>query len=63
MRDLRSPRERVYFGLAVLMVVSVQVGLFLYFGGAFLFSDAPYAGLDFDTHITQAWRVVEGLEG
>lgn len=63
MRDLRSPRERVYFGLAVFAVLGLQLALFLYFGGAFLFSDVPYAGLDFDTHITQAWRVVEGLEG
>jgi hypothetical protein len=43
-------------------VVSLQAGLFAYFGGGALFSDQPHAGLDFDTHITQAYRVVEGLE-
>jgi hypothetical protein len=61
-RALRTPRERVWFVLAVLVVVSLQVGLFAYFGGARLFSDQPHAGLDFDTHITQAYRVIEGLE-
>ncbi len=63
MTALRSPRDRVHFGLAVLAVLALQAGLFFYFGGAILFSDVPYAGLDFDTHITQAYRVVEGLEG
>ena len=63
MNALRTPRERARFAVAVLAVVAMQVGLFFYFGGAFLFSDVPYAGLDFDTHITQAYRVVEGLEG
>ncbi len=63
MKGLRTPRERTRFAVAVLAVLAMQVGLFFYFGGAFLFSDVPYAGLDFDTHITQAYRVVEGLEG
>jgi len=62
-KALRSPRERVHFAVAVLAVLALQVGLFFYFGGSLLFSDVPYAGLDFDTHITQAYRVVEGLEG
>ncbi len=44
-------------------VLSLQLGLLAYFGGQTLLSDQPYAGLDFDTHITQAYRVVEGLEG
>lgn len=44
-------------------VLALQLGLFFYFGGATLFSDQPHAGLDFDTHVTQAYRVVEGLEG
>lgn len=63
MTAFRSPRERAWFGVAVLAVVAMQLGLFVFFGGTILFSDEPYAGLDFDTHITQAYRVIEGLEG
>ncbi len=59
----RSLRNRTWFAVAVMAVLAMQVGLFLYFGGAMLFSDVPYGGLDFDTHITQAYRVVEGIEG
>ncbi len=59
----RSLRNPIWFAVAVVAVVAMQVSLFFYFGGAMIFSDVPYAGLDFDTHITQAYRVVEGLEG
>jgi hypothetical protein len=45
------------------IIMATQVGMLAYFGGSELLLDRPVAGLDFDTHIHQAWRVVEGLHG
>jgi len=49
--------------IAGLILVALHVGLLFAFGGAALFSDTPYHGGDFDTHIEQTWRVIDGLEG
>lgn len=52
-------------GRAVAMVVvfGAPVAALWYFGGERLISDQPYAGFDYDTHISQVWRVLEGLQG
>ncbi|MCX4247840.1 glycosyltransferase family protein [Paraliomyxa miuraensis] len=39
------------------------VALLWYFGGERLLAPTPQAGFDFDTHISQVWRVLEGLRG
>jgi hypothetical protein len=57
----RRPSWR--FVAAFALVIAAQLGVMFYFGGRELFEDRPVAGLDFDTHIHQAWRVVEGLHG
>ncbi len=54
---------RLRFGLAFAAVMACQIAVLAYFGGRELLVDRPVAGLDFDTHIHQAWRVVEGLRG
>ncbi len=61
--DLRWFSPRVRFVLAFALVMATQVAILDYFGGRELLKDRPVAGLDFDTHIHQAWRVVEGLRG
>jgi hypothetical protein len=58
-----SAKSRLAFWGGWLAIIGMQVGLLAYFGGEHLISDKPYAGLDFDTHITQTWRVLEGIEG
>ena len=40
-----------------------HVGLAWRFGAAQLLSSEPYFGHDFNTHIVQTWRVLEGIEG
>lgn len=49
--------------LAVVVVFGGPVGLLYYFGGERLLSPVPYSGFDFDTHVSQVWRVLEGLRG
>lgn len=56
-------RRLAKFAVAWLVVLGVQVGLLAYFGGEQLLRSQPIAGIDFDTHITQTWRVLDGLEG
>lgn len=56
-------RGRLGLVLAWVVVLGLQVGLLAYFGGSVLLESKPVAGLDFDTHIAQVWRVLEGLEG
>ncbi|MCA9712735.1 MAG: hypothetical protein KDK70_43300, partial [Myxococcales bacterium] len=51
------------WALAYGLVFGGPVGLLYYFGGERLLRDVPSSGFDFDTHITQAWRVLEGLRG
>jgi hypothetical protein len=55
--------KRLAFWGGWLGVIGMQIGLLAYFGGEHLISDKPYAGLDFDTHIAQTWRVLEGIDG
>ena len=43
--------------------MAVQLGLLAYFGGRHLLSNRPVTGADYDTHVSQVWRVLEGLEG
>ena len=64
-RETQAPStwERLRFPVAVLVVALVHLALMAYFNVGLLWSDHPYAGHDFDTHIHQTWRVLEGLEG
>lgn len=49
--------------LAVVLVFGGPVALLWYFGGERLLRPVPYSGFDFDTHVSQVWRVLEGLRG
>lgn len=49
--------------LPVALVFGGPIYILDYFRGALLWSDIPVAGGDFDTHIAQTWRVLEGLRG
>lgn len=60
-RSARSRTGIAVHALALLALLGAQVLLLRYFGGAELLQPRPVAGLDFDTHIHQAWRMVEGL--
>ncbi len=52
------------FALAALLLMGAHFWLLLYFiEPAIIFGREPMYLLDFDTHIAQAWRVLEGLEG
>jgi hypothetical protein len=55
--------ERLRALIVLALIMTAQVGMLAYFNGRELLLDRPIAGLDFDTHIHQAWRVVEGLQG
>lgn len=49
--------------LPVLLVFVGPVWILDYFRGGLLWSDIPIAGADYDTHVAQTWRVLEGLRG
>ncbi|MCA9654140.1 MAG: hypothetical protein H6712_22690 [Myxococcales bacterium] len=49
--------------LAVGLVFAGPAALLWYFGGERLLRPVPYSGFDFDTHVSQVWRVLEGLRG
>lgn len=55
-------RSTLWLGGA-LSLVGLQAGLLAYFGGAVLLSRRPSGGLDYETHASQTWRVLEGLQG
>lgn len=60
----RSRALRVLaWALAHVAVFGSPVLLLGYFGGARLLSTTPQSGFDFDTHVSQIWRVLEGLRG
>ncbi len=51
------------FALLAFALVGVHVALTFYFDPpALLFGPQPVSGSDYDTHIEQTWRVLEGLE-
>ncbi len=57
------PRHRA-FALALLGVLGLHLACFLYFlPPSVWWTDAPMTGVDFETHIAQVWRVLEGLDG
>lgn len=62
-----APRVRALRGLGAVLAVVVVFGgpaaLLWYFGGERLLRPEPYSGFDFDTHVSQVWRVLEGLRG
>ena len=52
------------FALASLALLAFHAAVFLYFVPvAAWWSDQPMTGVDFETHIAQVWRVLEGLDG
>jgi hypothetical protein len=54
----------VLFVVVASAVVLLHLLLTFYFDPLPIFlANAPFSGLDFDTHIEQTWRVIEGLEG
>lgn len=67
MPSVTPASRRIGRGLAWAVAAAVvflgPVGLLAYFGGGRLLSDTPQSGFDFDTHVSQVWRVVEGLQG
>lgn len=62
--DPERRRRRGGLALAAVAVVAVHLACFCYFVPlAAWWSDEPMIGVDFETHIGQAWRVIEGLDG
>ena len=59
----RTALSWVMRALPVVLVFYGPVWLLEYFRGELLWSDTPIAGGDFDTHVAQTWRVLEGLRG
>jgi hypothetical protein len=59
---LSSGRKRTLLLGGAAAVALLQIALLYYFGGSYLLSDQPMGGLDHDTHVSQTWRVLEGLE-
>lgn len=58
----QAPRRRV-FALAALGVLAVHLACFCYFMPASAWwTDEPMIGVDYETHIGQAWRVIEGFD-
>jgi hypothetical protein len=51
------------FALAWIGLFGTHLALLRYYGGAELLREVPLAGLDFDTHVHDTWRVLEGLDG
>ena len=58
-----SPR-RVAFALATLAVLGLHTLCFLYFAPpATWWTDQPILGVDYETHVAQVWRALEGFDG
>ena len=56
--------RRGAFALALLGVLGLHLACFLYFlPPSVWWTDQPMTGVDFETHIAQVWRVLEGLDG
>ncbi|MCB9748957.1 MAG: hypothetical protein H6713_03005 [Myxococcales bacterium] len=63
-RRLPSWGSHVAFALAALALMGAHSWLLFYFiDPAIMFGHEPMYLLDFDTHIAQTWRVLEGLAG
>ena len=50
-------------GLPLVIVFLGPLWVLDYFRGSLLWSDVPIAGGDYDTHVSQTWRALEGLRG
>ncbi|MEM7151588.1 MAG: glycosyltransferase family 87 protein [Myxococcota bacterium] len=62
-RVLRRTAAGLWLASAVVLVFGGPVAMLWYFGGERLLSTVPYGGFDYDTHVSQVWRVLEGLRG
>jgi hypothetical protein len=59
-----SPARRGRFALAALALLAFHAAWFCYFlPPSVWLADAPIPGVDYETHIAQTWRVLEGLGG
>mgnify|MGYP000305904050 CR=1 FL=1 len=64
----RSPRRGAFasgaFAGSSLALLGVHLAMFLYFvPPSAWWTDQPMTGVDYETHIAQVWRVLEGLDG
>ena len=60
----RSPSATLWRVASLVLVFAAHLGLLAYFVGVEVwFGDRPMTVVDYDTHIAQTWRVLEGLEG
>ena len=58
----RSPTALLRRAASLALLLALHLGLLAYFVGVEVwFGDRPMAVVDYDTHIAQAWRVLEGL--
>ncbi len=64
MAEHEQTRGHGAFALASLALLGLHLAVFLYFvPPAAWWTDQPMTGVDFETHIAQVWRVLEGLDG
>ena len=59
-----KPPRRGAFALAVALVLGLHLLCFLHFmPPAVWWTDQPILGVDYETHVAQVWRAIEGLDG
>lgn len=59
-----NPPRRGAFALAVAALLGLHLLCFLHFmPPATWWSDQPIVGVDYETHVAQVWRAIEGLDG
>jgi len=58
------PPRRGAFALAVALVLGLHLLCFLHFlPPSVWWTDQPILGVDYETHVAQVWRAIEGLDG
>ena len=63
-RGAFARRSAFAFAFATLALLGFHLAAFLYFvPPAAWWTDQPMTGVDYETHIAQVWRVLEGLDG
>ncbi len=59
-----NPPRRGAFALAVVALLGVHLFFFNYFMPLGVWwTDQPIVGIDYETHVAQTWRAIEGLDG
>jgi hypothetical protein len=60
----RRLARRAALPAAIVVAVAIHAALFLYAEPVdLIFSERPLSGRDYDTHLSQVWRVTEALDG